>query len=181
MRTLIAGVGYFNQGDLSAGPLLVPLLQQEAWPPQVEVEDLSYGPIAVVHRLQEAEPRHRRLVCLGAMHRGLPGAEVTCYRWHGVLPSPAEVQQRIGEALSGVVDLVNLLVIAQQFDALPPEVFVVEVQPVQLDHGLEPSPELAASFPALRRMVRYLAEAPSQELAGWPLGPPPLAPDHERN
>jgi Ni,Fe-hydrogenase maturation factor len=56
MRTLIAGVGYSNLSDLSVGPLVAAQLRGEEWPAHVEVDDLSYGPIAVVHRFAETLP-----------------------------------------------------------------------------------------------------------------------------
>src|SRR5262245_57895386 len=157
MRTLIAGVGYSNLSDLSAGPLVAARLRRERWPAHVEVDDLSYGPIAVVHRFAEASPPFRRLVLVGAADRGGKAATVRCYRWEGVLPPPEEVQARVAEAVTGVIDLDNLLVVAQQFAALPEEVFVVEVQPVVTDFGLEPGPEVAALLPDVCCLARRVA------------------------
>jgi Ni,Fe-hydrogenase maturation factor len=70
MRTLIAGVGYSNLSDLSVGPLAAAKLRRETWPEHVEVDDLSYGPIAVVHRFAEVSPPYGRLVLVGAAARG---------------------------------------------------------------------------------------------------------------
>lgn len=159
MKTLIGTVGYYGQRDLSAGPLLLPRLQGEPWPPGVVVEDLSYDPIAFVHRMNEEDPLFDRLILVGAMDRGHPEVRISWYRWQGRLPPAEEVQQRIGEALSGVVDLENLLVIGQQFGALPAEVFAVEVQPMAISHGLEPSPELEARLPGVVDLVRQLASS----------------------
>ena len=157
MRTLIAGVGYHNLSDLSVGPLAAAQLRREAWPAHVEVEDLSHGPIAVVHRLAEASPPYRRLVLVGAADRGRKAAGVRCYRWDGVLPPAEEVQARVAEAVTGVIDLDNLLVVAQQFRALPAEVFVIEVHPVVMGFGLEPGPAVAALQPEVCRLARRLA------------------------
>jgi hydrogenase maturation protease len=166
MRTLIAGVGYSNLSDLSAGPIVAAQLRHEAWPAHVEVDDLSYGPIAVVHRFAEASPPYRRLVLVGAADRGRKDARLHSYRWEGVLPPAAEVQARVAEAVTGVIDLDNLLVVAQQFGALPEEVFVVEVQPVVTDFGLEPSPEVAALLPEVCRLARRIALRGSAAVAG---------------
>jgi hydrogenase maturation protease len=157
MRTLIAGVGYSNLSDLSVGPLVAAQLRRETWPEHVEVDDLSYGPIAVVHRFAETALPYRRLVLVGAADRGLPGARVRCYRWRGVLPPADEVQARVAEAVTGVIDLDNLLVVAQQFGALPEEVFVIEVQPVVTDFGLAPGADVAALLPEVRRLARRVA------------------------
>jgi hydrogenase maturation protease len=157
MRTMIAGVGYSNLSDLSVGPLIAAQLRRETWPEQVEVDDLSYGPIAVVHRFAEVSPPYRRLVLVGAADRGGRAARLRCYRWEGVLPPAEEVQARVAEAVTGVIDLDNLLVIAQQFGALPREVFVIEIQPVVKEFGLEPSPAVGALLPEVRRLARRIA------------------------
>jgi hydrogenase maturation protease len=170
MRTLLAGVGYSNLSDLSVGPLVAAQLRQEAWPTHVEVDDLSYGPVAVVHRLAEAVPPYTRLVLIGAADRRRPGAAVRRYRWDGVLPAAEEIQARVAEAVTGVIDLDNLLVVTGHFGALPAEVFVVEVQPVATEFGLEPSPAVAAVLPEVRWLARVAAQAgpggPGWDVAG---------------
>ena len=157
MRTLVAGVGYHNLSDLSVGPIVAAQLRQERWPADVEVEDLSYGPIAVIHRFAEAVPPYRRLVLVGAADRGRKAPLVRCYRWEGVLPPAEEIQARVAEAVTGVIDLDNLLVVAQQFRALPEEVFVIEIQPVVTEFGLEPSPAIAVLLPEVCRLARRVA------------------------
>ena len=159
MRTLIAGVGYSNLRDQSVGPIVAAQLRAEEWPAHVEVDDLSYGPVAVVHRLAEAAPPYGRLVLVGAVDRGRRGAEIHCYRWDGVLPSAEEIQARVEEAVTGVIDLDNLLVVTCHFGTLPPEVFVVEVQPVASEFGMETSPAVAAALPEVRRLARAAAQA----------------------
>jgi hydrogenase maturation protease len=168
MRTLIAGVGYSNLSDLSAGPIVAAQLRKGPWPAHVEVDDLSYGPIAVVHRLAEAVPPYTRLVVIGAVDRGLGSAGVRSYRWDGVLPDAEEIQARVTEAVTGVIDLDNLLVVAGHFGALPAEVFVVEVQPLATEFGLEPSPAVAALLPEIRRLARAAAQARPAG-PGWPV------------
>ena len=159
MRTLVAGVGYSNLSDLSVGPIVAAQLRRQEWPAHVEVDDLSYGPIAVVHRFAEAVPPYRRLVLVGAADRGRKAPPVRCYRWEGVLPPAEEVQARVAEAVTGVIDLDNLLVVAQQFGALPAEVFVIEIRPEVSEFGLEPSPAVAAALPEVRRLARAAALA----------------------
>ena len=170
MRTLIAGVGYSNLSDLSVGPLVTAQLRREAWPEHIEVEDLSYGPVAVVHRFAEAAPPYRRLVLVGAADRGRKAPPVRCYRWDGVLPPAEEVQARVAEAVTGVIDLDNLLVVTGHFGALPAEVFIVEVQPLATDFGLEPSPAVTAVLPEVRRLARAATQAgsdrPAWDVAG---------------
>lgn len=159
MRTLIAGVGYSNLSDLSVGPIVAAQLRREAWPEYIEVDDLSYGPISVVHRFAEASPPYQRLVLVAGADRGGKTAQVRCYRWMGVLPPPEEVQARVVEAVTGVIDLDNLLIVVQQFGALPDEVFVIEVQPEVMEFGEEPGPAVAALLPEVCRLARAAAQA----------------------
>lgn len=127
-RTLIAGVGYRNLRDLSAGNAVVDALLEREWPPGVEVEDLSYGPMDAIFRLREA--RFERLFVVGAVarQRRFPG-EVYRRRWRYEPEPPELVQGRVAEAVTGVISLDNLLVICAHFEALPPEVIVIEIEP----------------------------------------------------
>jgi hypothetical protein len=74
-----------------------------------------------------------------------------------VLPPAEEVQARVAEAVTGVIVLENLLVVAQQFGALPAEVFVIEIRPEVSEFGLEPSPAVAALLPEVCRLARRVA------------------------
>ena len=69
-RALVGGVGYTNLRDRSFGPLLIEQLQRRAWPPGVVVEDLSYGPIDVLFKLQAEAAPFRLGVFVGAVARG---------------------------------------------------------------------------------------------------------------
>ena len=129
MRTLIGGVGYSYLRDGSFGPLVVAALARAPWPDGVLVEDLSYGPIAVMQRLQEADPPFDRLVLVAAVRRGRAPGAVTVYRWDRRLPDAEEIQARVAEAVTGVISLDNLLVVVGFFQALPPDVSVLEVEP----------------------------------------------------
>lgn len=141
--TLVSGVGYHDLRDFSVGPWLARTLREEAWPEGVSVENLSYNPVAVVHRLQEEEPPFRCWIVGGAARRGRRPGEVTAYRWDHGLPDDEEVQARVAEAVTGVVGLDNLLVVTEALEAAPERVVVVEVEP-----GVE---ELGRSFtPAVR-------------------------------
>lgn len=163
-KTLIAGVGYFNLSDLSLGPHIVSALRQQSWPAHVEVDDLSCGPVAVVHRFLETDPPYQRLVVVAAVDRGLSPPNLRFYRWDRVLPEPDEIQARVAEAVTGVVDLDNLLVVVCQFGALPEEVLVVEVQPLLLGPGLALSPTVRALFPEITARLQDIVAAPPHEL-----------------
>jgi hydrogenase maturation protease len=168
MSVLIAGVGYHHLRDLSLGPELVPVLQQLSWPPDVEIADWGHGPIAIVQQLEAQKQPYRRMIFVGAVERGRRQRQVYSYRWDGQLPGADEIQQRIGEAVMGVVSLDSLLIIMQHFKVLPPEVFVVEVEPEDCEFGIGLSDGLRALSAGVIERVRSLAldEIAAGQLAG---------------
>ena len=151
-RTLIAGVGYRNLRDLSAGNAVVDALLALAWPAGVEVEDLSYGPMDALFRLREA--RFERLIVVGAVARPwrLPGA-IYRRRWRYEPEPPEMVQARVAEAVTGVISLDNLLVICAHFEVLPPDVTVIEIEPEDDGWGEDFSPHVAR---AVERIISQL-------------------------
>lgn len=157
MRVLIACVGYRFMRDLSVGPDLIPALSQLAWPEGMEVCDLHFGPIHMVHWLEERPGYFDRIVFLAAVERGRERGRVYCYRWDGALPAPDEIQQRVGEGVTGVISLDNLLIVGQYFGALPPDVMVVEVEPEDTGWGPGCSPQIEALFPEVIETVRQAA------------------------
>ncbi|MHB1417594.1 MAG: hydrogenase maturation protease [Chloroflexota bacterium] len=156
-RVMIAGVGYTNLRDLSVGPYLVPELAEMEWPPAVEVDDWSYRPIAVMDRLRQWPGYYRRVVFISAAERGREPGRVYCRRWIGELPDAEEIQARVGEAVTGVISLDNLLIIAEYFKCLPPETFVVEVEPIETDWGPDFSPRVRDLLPEVLATVRRVA------------------------
>jgi len=156
MRTLIGGVGYSYLRDGSLGPLVVDELAREPWPDGVVVENLSYGPIAVMQRLQEADPPFDRLILIAAVRRGRPSGALTVYRWGGQLPDAEEIQARVAEAVTGVISLDNLLVITGFFNALPSDVSVVEVEPEDEGWGEGLSSAIEGARRDARETVRAL-------------------------
>ncbi|MGI8855495.1 MAG: hypothetical protein ACR2JW_07075, partial [Thermomicrobiales bacterium] len=51
-----------------------------------------------------------------------------------------DVQARVCEAVTGVISLENLLIIAQHFDLLPRRTTVIEIEPPDKEFGLGLSP-----------------------------------------
>ncbi len=179
MRAIIAGIGYRNLRDHSVGPLLVDRLAGRDWPPGVAVEDLSYGPIAVVQRFQDDPPGHRfdRAVVVSAVHRDrLPGS-LSVYRWDGLLPSDEGVQRAVVDAVTGVIYLDNTLVVTRHFGVLPEDVIVMEVEPILHEFGDGFSAEVAAAFEEMCRLAAAFATDPAagHTLAVTGLGGAPRA------
>jgi hydrogenase maturation protease len=157
VKILIAGVGYRNLRDLSLGPVLTDRLSQDTWPPGVEVEDLSYGPIGVMHHLDEQGPYDRIIFVAGVRRDRQPGG-IYCYRWEHQLPGPEEVQARVAEAVTGVISLDNLLIIASYFGKLPHDVMVVEVEAADAGWGEGLTPQVESAIPKVIEEIRsYVA------------------------
>lgn len=169
-RTLIGGVGYHDLRDFSVGPVVARDLGERSWPGAVEVRNLSYGPVDVVHRLEWAEPPVERWILVGSVQRGRRPGTVTTYRWDGSLPDDEEIQARVAEAVTGVVGLENLLVVTAGLEAIPPVTDVIEVEPEveELGHTFSPAVERAAAEATER--ARELALSPPEE-AGIPTAP----------
>ncbi len=163
MRSIIAGVGYIHLSDSSVGPFAIEALNKQQWPGNVTISDLSYGPVAVSHNLADESPRYDRMILITAADFGAKPPALRWSRWPAVLPSAEEVQARIGEAVTGVIDWKNLLVVLQQFETLPPEVYVIAVQPVKTDVGSDLSPGVALLMPEVLRLARELATSATPE------------------
>lgn len=157
-RVLVAGVGYRNLRDLSLGPLLIDRLQATPWPDGIEVEDLSYGPIAIMHSLDERPPYDRMVFVSGAKRGRSPG-EIHRYAWRHELPAEDEIQQRVTEAATGVIDLENLLIVATYFQKLPRDVVVFEVEVADDSFGETMTAVVEGAIPELIEQLRAEAGA----------------------
>jgi hydrogenase maturation protease len=159
MTVLIAGVGYRNMHDTSIGSLLIPVLAEQPWPPEARVEllDLFFGPVHALHWLQERPGHFSRVVFVSAVERGRPPGSIHSYSWDGALPDPAAIQERVTEAVTGLVSLDAMLIVTGHFGALPADVRVVEVEPAETAWGDGLSPALAARFDEIVATVRRVA------------------------
>src|SRR5262245_38429260 len=176
MRVIVAGVGYRNLRDHSAGVEVADRLAGRAWPAEVVVEDLSYNPIAVGQRLEDepADRRFERAIVVGAVERGREPGTVTAYRWDGVLPGDGEIHRAVTEAVTGVIALDNTLIVTRHFGALPDDVIVVEVEPAEHEFGDTLGDAVADAFDGLYALVAELAIEPTAaaRLPRAPLGGP---------
>jgi hydrogenase maturation protease len=135
-KTLVAGVGYQHLSDLSFGSVIVERMQEMEWPEDVQIEDFGWGPISILHWFEESPGRKfERAIFVGAIERGREPGKLYIYPWLADKPDPEIVQERISEALTGVISLENLLIIAQHFEALPADTTVIELEPVEQEWG----------------------------------------------
>lgn len=151
MRVLVGGVGYRFLRDGALGPYIADTLAQRAGN-GVEVEDLGYHPVGFVQNLQD-RPAYDRIVLVGAIARGREPGTVEAYRWEHSLPSVEEIQERVSEAVTGVISLENLLIVSEAFGALPEDVRVVEAEPADEGWGDGFSPVIQARLPEIEEAI----------------------------
>ncbi len=156
MRVLVGGVGYRYLRDGALGPYMADTLAARAGN-GVEVEDLGYHPVGFTQNLQE-RPTYDRIVLVGAVARGREPGTVTAYRWDHVLPPAKEIQDRVGEAVTGVISLDNLLIVTEAFGGLPEDVRVVEAEPADEGWGEGFSSELEAKLPMIEEAIWSLTK-----------------------
>ncbi len=159
-RVLIGGVGYRWLGDASFGLAVSDQLAGLTWPPGIDVADLGYGALHVAFDLADADPRYDRLILLSGVARAREPGRIYRYRWDRALPDAGEIQAHVFEAAAGVVDLDHLLVVAGHLGALPADVVVIELEPVDVRAGGGLSPEAARLVPQLVALARGAALAP---------------------
>lgn len=119
--------------EFPLGPFLARRLRAGPWPAgvQVEVEGMNWGALHVVQGLEGRRGEHARVVLVSCVQRGGPPGRLRLALWgHETLPTLA-LQERIYEAVTGIVSLDNLLVIGEHFKVWPEEVLMVEVEAPQ--------------------------------------------------
>jgi Ni,Fe-hydrogenase maturation factor len=166
-RVLIGGVGYPDLCDFSAGVLTVEALALETWPPNVVVEDISYGPVAVAQRLQAEPPdmMFQRVILIAAVARGRQGGALTVYRWDRQLPDDVEIHRAVCDAVTGVIHMDNTLIVTGHLRALPDDVTVIEIEPLVHEFGAMVSPLVEIAMHDAQRLARRFACEPSASAA----------------
>ncbi len=157
LRTLIAGVGHRFWGDRSAGPLWVDRMGGLDWPADVVLDDYSFGALAMTQQLQAAP--YDRVAFVTAEERGRAPASL---HWKRHIPQPSDpehVQACVGEAGGGVVAIDLLLVIADYYQALPADTWVLEIEPADASWGDELSPRVDGLYPRAVEVLREFAHA----------------------
>jgi len=133
-------------------------MQEERWPSDVLVDDYSFGPIAVVHRWQAMDEPFDKVVFFGAVQRDKTPGEITRYRWEQPVLTNVEVQDRVAEAVTGVISLDNLLIITGAFNVLPRNTIVMEIEPADMGWGEGFSDPVERSVPKLRALLQTEAQ-----------------------
>lgn len=127
--TLIGIVGYSAILDTyPLGPLLMTELETAlADAAHVTVENFTWSPVHIVQRFENDEmPKPERLILVGLTATTIKPGNVHACQWHGGEATELAVQERVYEAVTGIVDLENTLMIGEYFKAWPDECFTIE-------------------------------------------------------
>ncbi|GEM_PF-504041 len=163
-RIFIGTIGYHILSNHSIGPILLPQLQQQNWPEGVFIDELNWGPIAVVQQFEATKIPYDRIILLTAIERPARKiGDINVFQWQGGLPDKKQIQACVGDAATGVISVENLLVIGQYFKIWPKEVFLVDVEPGPEVAGEHLSEEVAVKVPAVIQTIQTLAnEGPAK-------------------
>jgi hypothetical protein len=165
MGALIGGVSQLYQGDLDLGRRAAArLAEQPPGNPEVLVEDLYYGAVAIAQRLQELTPS--MLLLVGAERRGRTPGSIERRRIPQLDLRPEEVQVAVGDSVTGYVGIDLVVEVAWGLGVLPPRTVALEVEPVTIGPGTELSPVGADALERVVAMARLEVErVPLLELA----------------
>ena len=129
-RTVLGTIGYHNLSNHSIAPLLTEKIKQLEWSKHVAIEEMNWGPIAIVQWFQSLETPFERVVLFTAIQRPKRKiGDVTIFKWGGKTPNEREIQARVGDAVTGVISPENLLIIGEYFKIWPEEVYMIDVEP----------------------------------------------------
>ncbi len=164
-KVFIGTVGYHNLRNHSIGPALLPQLQKMTWAPGVDIEELNWGPIAIVQKFQSFPTPYDRVILISAIERpGRKIGDITVFQWHGKLPDEELIQRCIGDAVTGVISVENLLIIGEHFKIWTGETLLVDVEPGPEQVGEDFTEEVQHVIPDLILTLQDLSTADKAEL-----------------
>lgn len=164
-NVLIGTVGYQLLSNHSVGPILLPQLKEMAWPDEVVIEEMNWGPIAIVQYFQTLKIPFDRVIFLVAIERHSRSiGEIDVYRWMGNLPDETQIQACVGDAATGVISVENLLVIGEYFKIWPKEVYLLDVEPGPEQAGEHLTAEVSDKIPEILRILEQLAKSQTIDL-----------------
>ncbi len=167
-KIFIGTVGYHNLRNHSIGPALLPQLQKMQWPEGVELDELNWGPIAIVQRFQSLPTPYDRVILIAAIERPERKiGNITVFKWMGKLPDQELIQRCIGDAVTGVISVENLLIIGEFFKIWQGETFVVDVEPGPEEAGEDFTEEMQQAIPDLILTLQHLSNANSIQITNF--------------
>jgi len=167
-KTFIGTVGYHNLRNHSIGPALLPQLQKMQWASGVELDELNWGPIAIVQKFQSLPIPYERIILIAAIERpARKVGDITVFKWMGKLPDEELIQRCIGDAVTGVISVENLLIIGEHFKIWKGETFVVDVEPGVEEAGEDFTYEMQQAIPDLILTLQNLTKDEIGELINF--------------
>lgn len=164
-KTFIGTVGYHNLCNHSIGSALLPQLLKLQWPAGVELDELNWGPIAIVQKFQSLPFTFDRVILLSAIERpDRKIGDITIFKWMGKLPDEEMIQRCIGDAVTGVISVENLLIIGEYFKIWTGETFFVDVEPGPEQAGENFTREMQEIIPHLILTLQNLSNYSNKEL-----------------
>ncbi|MEP6513325.1 MAG: hypothetical protein ABJA79_05620 [Parafilimonas sp.] len=163
-KVFIGTVGYHNLCNHSIGPVLLPQLHKMQWRKDVELDELNWGPSAIVQKFQSLPTPYDRVILLSAIERrGRNIGDITVFKWQGKLPDEELIQRCIGDAVTGVISVENLLIIGEYFKIWPAETFLIDAEPGAEQSGEELTIEMKESIPEIISILRHLCSAENMQ------------------
>lgn len=157
-KTLIGTVGYHVLGNHSMPPVLFQHLKEMKWPDHVKVDELNWGPVAVVQMFEAENPPFERIIILCAVERkGRKIGEISLFKWKGKLPDEEQIQACVGDAATGVISVENLLVIGEYFKVWKDEVYLIDVEPGPEIAGEKLTGDMENAIPDIISIIKELA------------------------
>ncbi len=167
-KTFIGTVGYHNLCNHSIGPALLPQLQKMKWAPNIDIDELNWGPIAIVQKFQSLLTPYNRVILIAAIERPERKiGDITVYKWMGKLPGEDLIQRCVGDAVTGVISVENLLIIGEYFKIWTGETFIVDVEPGPEEAGEDFTKEMQQAIPGLMLTLQHLSNIENTELINF--------------
>ncbi len=157
-KVFIGTVGYHNLRNHSVASALLPQLQKMPWANGVELDELNWGPIAIVQKFQSSLVLYDRIILVSAIERpGRSVGDVTVFKWCGKLPDEELIQRCVGDAVTGVISVENLLIIGEYFKIWPAETFFLDIEPGPEEAGELFTAEMENAIPDIILTLQQLS------------------------
>ncbi len=144
-RVAIIGIGNILMGDDGAGVKVLELLPDNL-PEGVFTIELATGGMTLLHKFEGLD---MAIICDAVDFGGKPG-EIRVFQPHEV-----ESIKTLGYSLHDI-DILKVLEIAKKMNTIPKQVFIVAIQPANIDFSEELSLKVQASLPELASKVMEL-------------------------
>jgi len=96
---------------------------------------MNWGAVHIVQGLEPQRGQFERAVLVSCVERGMPAGTLRFGIWQHERMDALALQDRIYEAVTGIVSLDNLLVIGEHFNVWPAEVLTIELEAPQTLFG----------------------------------------------